>query len=462
MKPWLTRPLTEVVDALARREISPVELMRATLERIEETQPTLNAFTGMRDAEALLADAREAEERIARGEARALEGVPLGVKDLEDAEGLVTSYGSVPFQGNVAERDSVQVERLRAAGAIVVGKTNSPEFGYTAVTKNLLFGVTRNPWDLERSPGGSSGGTSAAIAGGVVTLGTASDGGGSVRIPAAFTGIFGLKPSFGRVPAYPLSPFGTLAHLGPMTRTVEDAALMLTVLAEPDPRDWYALPAEGADYTKGLDGGVEGLKIAFSPTLGGHRVAPEIAALVAAAAQSFVELGATVEEAEPELPDCAAAFRAHWYAGAASLLSGFSDEQKALLDPGLLEIAAEGAGYTLLDYLSAVRLREAIGITMNRFHEDYDLLLTPCLPIAAFEAGLEEPPDDAGGRWVDWTPFTYPFNLSRQPAASVPCGLTAAGLPAGLQIVGPLYADALVLRAARAYERTTNFRLPRL
>ncbi len=167
-----------------------------------------------------------------------------------------------------------------------------------------------------------------------------------------------------------------------------------------------------------------------------------------------------VEEAEPELPDCAATFRIHWYAGAANLLSGFSDDQKALMDPSLVEIAAEGAGYGLLDYLAAVRLREAIGVAMNRFHERHDLLLTPSLPIAAFEAGLEQPPADEQGRWVDWTPFTYPFNLSRQPAASVPCGLTAAGLPAGLQIVGPLYADALVLRAARAYERTTSFPLP--
>jgi aspartyl-tRNA(Asn)/glutamyl-tRNA(Gln) amidotransferase subunit A len=237
---------------------------------------------------------------------------------------------------------------------------------------------------------------------------------------------------------------------------------MLTVLAEPDPRDWYALPAEGMDYTNGLEGGVEGLKVAFSPTLGGQPVDPEIAALVAAAAKRFEELGAVVEEAEPALAGCAHTFRIHWYAGAANLLGGYSEAQTALMDPSLVEIAAEGAGYSLLDYLAAVRAREAIGVATNRFHQDYDLLLTPSLPIPAFEAGLEQPPEDEAGRWVDWTPFTYPFNLSRQPAASVPCGLTAAGLPAGLQIVGPLYADALVLRAARAYERTAPFALPPL
>ncbi len=454
-------PAARLLELYRDGALSPVEATMAALKRIEQHDEALNAFC-LVDGEAAIEAACRSEERwhikAPRGR---LDGVPVSIKDVILTEGWPTLRGSKATDPDQPwDEDAPAVARLREHGAVLLGKTTTPEFGWKGVTDSPLTGITRNPWDPRRTPGGSSGGAAAAVATGMGALALGTDGGGSIRIPAAFTGIFGLKPSFGRVPAYPLSPFGTLAHLGPMTRTVEDAALMLTVLAEPDPRDWYALPAEGADYTKGLDGGVEGLKIAFSPTLGGHRVAPEIAALVAAAAQSFVELGATVEEAEPELPDCAAAFRAHWYAGAASLLSGFSDEQKALLDPGLLEIAAEGAGYTLLDYLSAVRLREAIGITMNRFHEDYDLLLTPCLPIAAFEAGLEEPPDDAGGRWVDWTPFTYPFNLSRQPAASVPCGLTAAGLPAGLQIVGPLYADALVLRAARAYERTTSIRLP--
>jgi aspartyl-tRNA(Asn)/glutamyl-tRNA(Gln) amidotransferase subunit A len=341
-----------------------------------------------------------------------------------------------------------------------LGKTTTPEFGWKGVTDSSLTGVTRNPWNPERTPGGSSGGAAAALASGMGALAIGSDGGGSIRIPAAFTGVFGIKPSFGRVPAYPRSPFSTLSHVGPMSRSVADAALMLTVLAEPDARDCYALPPDGADYTQGLDDGVAGLKIAFSPTLGGHPVDPEIAALVAAAAKRFEELGARVEEAEPDLPACGPIFRTHWYAGAASLLRRFDARQRALIDPGLREIATEGAAISLMDYLAAVQAREAAGLVMNRFHESYDLLLTPSLPIAAFDAGLEQPAGAARGRWVDWTPFSYPFNLTRQPAASVPCGLTAEGLPAGVQIVGPLYADALVLRAARAYEAAAPFAFP--
>jgi aspartyl-tRNA(Asn)/glutamyl-tRNA(Gln) amidotransferase subunit A len=456
-------PAATLIKLYREGALSPVEATLAALKRIEQHNEALNAFC-LVDGEAALEAALRSEERwrikAPRGR---LDGVPVSIKDLVLTRGWPTRRGSKAIDPEQPwDEDAPAVARLREHGAVLLGKTTTPEFGWKGVTDSPLTGITRNPWDPARTPGGSSGGAAAAVATGMGALAVGTDGGGSIRIPAGFTGIFGLKPSFGRVPAYPLSPFGTLSHLGPMTRTVEDAALMLTVLAEPDPRDWYALPADGTDYTNGLDGGVADLRIAFSPTLGGHRVDPEIAALVAAAARSFAELGAAVEEAEPELPDCAAAFRTHWYAGAANLLSGFTEDQKALMDPSLVEIAAEGAGYALLDYLAAVRTREAVGVAMNRFHQRYDLLLTPSLPIPAFEAGLEQPPDDDRGRWVDWTPFTYPFNLSRQPAASVPCGLTGVGLPAGLQIVGPLHADALVLRAARAYERTTSFPLPSL
>ncbi len=454
---------TELLTRFRDGSLSPVEAAQAALARIESHNDALNAFC-LVDAEQALEEARRSEERwrIKAPKGR-LDGVTASIKDLLLTRGWPTLRGSKALDPDQPwDEDAPAVARLREHGAVLLGKTTTPEFGWKGVTDSPLTGVTRNPWDPSRTPGGSSGGAAAAVATGMGALAIGTDGGGSIRIPAGFTGIFGLKPSFGRVPAYPLSPFGTVSHLGPMTRSVADAALMLTVLAEPDPRDWYALPAEGTDYTNGLEGGVEGLKIAFSPTLGGHRVDPEIAALVAAAAKRFAELGAVVEEAEPDLPGCAEAFRIHWYAGAANLLGGFSAAQKARMDPSLVEIAAEGAGYSLLDYLAAVKAREAIGVAMNRFHERYDLLLTPSLPIPAFAAGLEQPPEDEEGRWVDWTPFTYPFNLSRQPAASVPCGLTAAGLPAGLQIVGPLYADALVLRAARAYESAAPFVLPPL
>jgi aspartyl-tRNA(Asn)/glutamyl-tRNA(Gln) amidotransferase subunit A len=293
---------------------------------------------------------------------------------------------------------------------------------------------------------------------GALHIGT--DGGGSIRIPAGFTGIFGFKQSFGLVPAHPPSPFGTLAHIGPMTRTVADGALMLTVLTQPDARDWYALPPDGRDYREGLDDGVKGLRIAFAPTLAGAPVDPEVAALAAAAAKVFAGLGATVDESIPVLPDSYETFARHWFPGAANALRAFGPEQRRLMDPGLVGIAAAGAALPLLDYLAAVRDREGMGVAMNLFHRRWDLLLTPTLPIPAFTAGREVPDGDAGKRWMSWTPFTYPFNLTRQPAATVPCGLTRAGLPAGLQIVGGLYDDARVLRAARAFERARPWPFP--
>ncbi|MEM7226321.1 MAG: amidase [Pseudomonadota bacterium] len=454
---------TEMLQRFRAGELSPVETAEAALARIEAHNGAINAFN-LVDAEAALAAARASEERWRVGTPHGrLDGVPTSVKDIILTAGWPTLRGSKTIDPDQPwDEDAPAVARLKEHGAVLLGKTTTPEFGWKGVTDSPLTGITRNPWDTGRTPGGSSGGAAAALASGMGALAIGTDGGGSIRIPAGFTGVFGLKPSFGRVPAHPLSPFGTVAHLGPMTRSVADAALMLTVLAEPDPRDWYALPYDGNDYSHGLEDGVEGLKIAFSPDLGGHRVEPEIARLVAAAAKRFEELGATVETAEPALPNVDEIFQMHWFAGAANLLGRFTDKQKKLVDPGLMAIAETGAGYGLLDYLGAVKGREALGVATNRFHQDYDLLLTPSLPLAAFDAGAEFPSDGKDGRWVDWTPFSYPFNLTRQPAASVPCGLTAEGLPAGLQIVGPLFGEGLVLRAARAYEQTMPLVTPNL
>ena len=455
----------ELIAAYRDGSLSPVEATEAALARIEAHDGKYNAFR-MVDAESALAAARESEERwrikAPRGR---VDGVPTSIKDILLTKGWSTPRGSKTTDLDQPwEEDAPCVARLREHGAVLLGKTTTPEFGWKGLTDGPLTGITRNPWNLERTPGGSSGGAAVAVATGMGALAIGTDGGGSIRIPAGFTGVFGLKASGGQVPAYPPSPFGTLAHVGPLTRTVTDAAILLSVISEPDPRDWYALPPQGtgaaADHTVGLDDGVEGLRIGFSPTLGGNPVDPEIAALVATAAARFEELGATVEEADPGLVDCALAFRKHWYAGAGALLSTFTAEQKSLMDPGLVAIAEEGAGYSALDFLAAVKLRETIGVAMNLYHQNYDLLLTPSLPIPAFEAGLEVPRGSAMERWPDWTPFSYPFNLTRQPAASVPCGLTSDGLPAGLQIVGPSYADALVLRAARAYEQIEPFKMP--
>jgi len=452
---------TELVKRFREGTLSPVEAAEAALTAIEKHDPELNAFV-LVDREAALSAAKESEERWRLGVPKGrVDGVPTTIKDIVLTKGWPTLRGSTTvLKDQPWDEDAPVTARLKEHGAVLLGKTTTPEFGWKGVTDSAGWGVTRNPWNSERTPGGSSGGAAVAVACGMGALAIGTDGGGSIRIPAGFTGIFGHKPSFGRVPAYPLSPFGTVAHVGPMTRSVADGALMLTVLAEPDPRDWYALPYGGADYTNGLDDGVSGLKIAFSPTLGGHKVDKEVAEHVTAAAMLFQELGAKVEEAEPDLGDCERTFTVHWYAGAANLFSRIPEDAKEQIDPGLREVAAIGASYSLQEYLNAVAEREQLGVTLNRFHQDYDLLLTPTLPIPAFEAGHEYPKNFGNERWINWTPFSCPFNLTQQPAASVPCGLTSNGLPVGLQIIGRRYDDRLVLQAARAFEMARPFPLP--
>jgi aspartyl-tRNA(Asn)/glutamyl-tRNA(Gln) amidotransferase subunit A len=443
------------------RQLSPVETTRAVLGRIERFDPEVNAFC-LVDEERALAAARESEARWHKGApCGLLDGVPATIKDLVLTRHWPTLRGSLAIARDQPwEEDAPATARLREHGAVLIGKTTTPEFGWKAVTDCALTGITRNPWDTSKTPGGSSGGAAVAAALGMGVLHVGSDGGGSIRIPAGFTGIFGLKPSFGRVPAYPASPFGTVAHIGPMTRTVSDAALMLNVLALPDSRDWFALPYDGRDYRIGLEDGVRGLRVGFSATLGFVDVAPEVAALVADAAAAFVELGAIVEQVDSVMADPIDIFEPHWYVGAANLLRSFSAAQRAQMDPGLQEIAAAGAQIPLMDYLTAVRRRAELGAAMRRFHDTYDLLLTPTLPIAAFEAGQERPDLVRQPRWINWAPFSNPFNLTQQPAATVPSGLTAAGLPVGLQIVGPMHADALVLCAARAFEAARPWPLP--
>ncbi len=453
---------TALLEGYQRKNFSPSEVMAAVTARLERLEEQLNAFCYL-DLEAARTEAAASSDRWAKGAPRGpLDGVPTTVKDVILSKGWPTLRGSKAVDPEQPwEEDAPGVARMREAGALMFGKTTTPEFGWKGVTDSPLTGITRNPWNRERTPGGSSGGAAAAAAAGLGALHFGTDGGGSIRIPAGFTGVVGHKPAFGRVPAYPSSPFGTVAHIGPITRTVADAALMLNTLAEPDARDWYALPHQAIDYRAELGGNLAGLRIAFSPDLGGHKVEPEIAGLVAAAAKRFEELGATVKEAEPELPDCGPIFRILWFAGAAHMLEAYSDEQKAVIDPGFLRIAGEGAQASLFDYMAAMRARESVGRALSLFHQNYDLLLTPTLPLPAFEAGLEAPPGD--GAWVDWTPFSYPFNLTQQPAISIPCGLTSEGLPAGLQIVGGRYDDRLVLKAAAAYEALVGgFPMPNL
>nr|BBJ53351.1 amidase [Streptomyces avermitilis] len=341
--------------------------------------------------------------------------------------------------------------RLREHGAVFIGRTTTPEFGWKGVTDSPLTGVTRNPYDTSRTAGGSSGGSAAAVALGAGPLSLGTDGGGSVRIPAGFCGIFALKPTYGRVPLYPASAFGTLAHVGPMTRDAADAALAMDVISGPDARDWSGLGPVGGSFTQALAGGVRGLRVAYSPSLGGQvAVRPEVASAVRRAVQGLAGLGAYVSEADPDLTDPVDAFHVLWFSGAARVTQHFGPQQREVLDPGLREICGIGARFSALDYLAAVDVRMDLGRRMGRFHESYDVLVTPTLPITAFEAGAEVPAGSGLRRWTGWTPFTYPFNMTQQPAATVPVGVDGDGLPVGMQVVAARHRDDLVLRVAHA------------
>jgi aspartyl-tRNA(Asn)/glutamyl-tRNA(Gln) amidotransferase subunit A len=447
---------TELVARYRAKSVSPVEVTQAVLDRIARTQATINAYV-MVDAEAALAAARASEARWQTGEPSGLvDGVPASIKDLVLTRGWPTLRGSRAVDpGQPWEEDAPAAARLREHGAVLLGKTTTPEYGHKGVTDSPVTGITRNPWNTAKTPGGSSGGASAALAAGLCHLAVGTDGGGSIRIPSSFAGVFGIKASFGRVPAYPQSPFGTVANVGPMARTVADAALLLTVLAGPDWRDWYALPYDGADYRDGLEAPVAGLRIAYSRTLGmpGVPLDPEVGAIVDRCARAFEGLGAVVEEADPDWPhEPGALFMIHWRIGAARLISTMTADQVAKLEPSLLEFAEAGRGYSGLDIRGAELDRADNGFALNRFLQDYDLLLSPTMPVAAFDVGQPWPAASFAPDPLRWTPYTFPINLTMNPAASVPCGFTAAGLPVGLQVIGRRYDEAAVLRACRAYE----------
>jgi aspartyl-tRNA(Asn)/glutamyl-tRNA(Gln) amidotransferase subunit A len=446
---------TALLEGYCTRSLSPVEATRAVLERIEALNPKLNAFNLI--SERALDEAKASEKRWLAGQPKGLlEGVPVSIKDLILTRGWPTLRGSKTIDPKGPWNDDAPATaRLREHGAVLIGKTTTPEFGWKGVTDSPLTGITRNPWNTGKTPGGSSGGAAVAVASGMGPLAVGTDGGGSIRIPASFSGIFGIKPSFGRVPAWPMSPFGTVAHVGPMAREVTDAALMLNVLSLPDARDWHALPYEPRDYRAGLERGVQDLRIAYSSNLGYAEVDAEVADLVQRAVRVFDDLGAHVEEKHPGFENAGAVFQTHWFAGAAALMRGVKERKP--VDPGLLEVAEQGTKITIVQFQEAQMQRGALGAHMNLFHRDFDLLVTPTLAVAAFDVGQESP---VKGRWTDWTPFSYPFNLTGQPAASIPCGFTKAGLPVGLHIVGPRFADALVLRAARAFETARPIRLP--
>jgi len=445
---------TELLALYRSRQASPVEATRAVLARIERLNPLLLAYCHLAPDETLAA-ARASEARWQRGEpCGALDGVPTSIKDLILTRGWPTLRGSHTVDaGQPWEVDAPASARLREAGAVLLGKTSTPEFGCKGETNSPRTGITRNPWNPAKTPGGSSGGTAAAVAAGLGPLSVGTDGAGSVRIPGAFCGNFGLKPSFGRVPAYPLSPFGTVAHLGPHTMSVRDAALLLNVLAQPDARDWTSLQYDARDYRVGLDDGVRGLRIAWSPTLGyAKNVHPEVAAACAAAVDALAALGAQVEAVDPGFDDPLDITCGLWFAGAWTLWNTLTPEQQALTDPDFRAEAELGAQLSLLEVQRLHLRRGTLGTQMRQFMQRFDLLATPSVAVPAFDARPAGHTPFSAAAMLGWTPFSYPFNLTQQPACTIPCGLTRDGLPIGLQFVGPMFGDALVLRAARAYE----------
>ena len=445
----------ELLRLYRSRDASPVEAATAALARIDRLNPLLRAFVLVAHDEALAA-ARASESRWQRGEPMgALDGVPASIKDLVLTRGWPTLRGSRTVDPAQAwDVDAPATARLREAGAVLLGKTATPEFGCKGETNSPLNGVSRNPWDPSRTPGGSSGGAAIAVACGMGALAIGTDGAGSVRIPAAFCGNVGLKPSFGRVPAYPLSPFGTVAHLGPHAMDVADAALMLNVLSRPDARDWTALPPTDRDHLQGLEDGIAGLRIAWSPTLGYARdVHPDVAAACEAAVRRLADAGAIVEQIDPGFEDPLEITTGLWFLGAWTLWNTLTPAQQALADPDFRVQAELGARLSALEAQRLALRRGALGSHMRQFMQDWDLLVTPTVAVPAFEA---RPPAQVAmdpSSMLGWTPFSYPFNLTQQPAITVPCGLSAGGLPIGLQFVGPMFDDAVVLRAARAWQR---------
>jgi len=440
----------ELTDAYAGNQMSPVEVVQAALGRIARIQPVLNAFCWI-DDEAALEDAKASETRWKNGAPLGpIDGVPTTVKDLILTRGWPTLRGSHTVSPNQPwDEDGPAVARLRESGAVLLGKTTTPEFAFKPVTSSPLTGITRNPWDPELTPGGSSGGAGASVAVGAGTLALATDAGGSIRIPSSFCGVFGMKPSGGRVPMHPPTPLASLVGFGPMTRTVDDAARMLTILARPDPRDSAALPFRDVNYHEKLDADPTLWRIAYSPTLGFARVDPEIAKITAEAAQAFAEMGAQVEEVTHIMDDQAPLMTRLRKGFTAYAFRHLTDDKFAIMDPAVVEEIRQSRGADLNMHFDAELARSDLLRQMIAFHATYDFLLTPTLCIPPFSANLDRPESETR---YSWTGMCIPFNLTRQPAASVPCGFTSAGLPVGLQIVGPPRADLAVLQAARAFE----------
>ncbi|MEV0078911.1 amidase [Nocardia neocaledoniensis] len=446
----------QLVSAYAAGQLSPVEATQACLDAVASRDGELNAFC-LVDPDRTLVQAKDSEARWHSGNPRGLlDGVPISIKDIFLTEGWPTLRGSTSVDAAGPWLvDSPVAARLREDGMVFLGKTTTPEIAWKGVTDSPLTGITRNPADPRTTAGGSSGGSAAAVAAGMGPVSVGTDGGGSIRIPASFCGIVGFKPTHGRIPLYPASPFGPLAHAGPMTRTVEDAALLMDILSLPDPRDPTALAPTLTTFRGQMQRDVRGLSVGYSATLGYATVDPEVAGIVDAAVRALAA-DLVIDAVDPGFADPREAFETLWAAGAATMLSKYPAGTRERVDPGLGAVWARGESVGAVEYLDARHVAAELGITMGAFHMAFDVLITPTMPGTAFAAGHDVPPGSGLGGWPEWTPFTYPFNMTQQPAISIPVGRTRAGLPVGLQIVGPRHSDDLVLAVARHAEHVLS------
>ncbi len=446
----------EMRTAINRKKLSPVEIVKAVLERIEHINSKVNAYCTIL-AESARAEAKRAEDRAMKGETFGpLLGIPVSVKDLEFTKGIRTTGGTKMYENFIPDQDAIVVERVNAAGAIVNGKTNTHQSGWVDITDNVLFGPTRNPWNIERTSGGSSGGAASAVASLLGPLAVGSDGGGSIRIPSSFCGVFGLKPSFGRVPNGPGFPelWEGLSVVGPITRTVRDAALMMEVIAGRDDRDHFSLPDNGLRYLSRLRGDLRGLRVAWSKDLGYAIVDPQVLKITEAAVKTFATLGCKIEAVDPGVGSPQETFSIVVAASLAAALVDKLDQWHDHFEPALVAFLERSKNISATQYIKARMANLAYCNEVQAFFQKYDLLLTPTVAVPAFEVGSYGPREIAGKPVtpLGWMPFTYPFNVTGQPAASVPCGWTDGGLPVGLQIVGRRFDEVTVLRAAAGFE----------
>jgi Asp-tRNA(Asn)/Glu-tRNA(Gln) amidotransferase A subunit family amidase len=443
----------EIRDRIVGKEVSATEIMAETLSRIESLEPMLNAFVTPTPERAMEA-AREADRLLAEGgEPGPLHGVPISVKDLINVGGVRTTFGSRTMADNIVREDAPSVERARAAGACVIGKTTTTEFGCKAGGGDSpLSGVTRNAWDPSKTTGGSSAGAATSVAAGVTPFALGTDGGGSIRIPASLCGVFGIKAQYGRVPVFPTSATPTLGHVGPISRTVRDAALLLGVISGFDARDPASVSEPGPDFLAACEAPVDGMRVAWSPTLGYARPTSEVLEITEEAVRAIEGLGLSVDLVEEVMDDPVELWNAEFFAGAGTRLKDALRNSRELLDPAVADVLDGALEATVTDYYEKVFARYGLREQIRRFFEQYDLLLTPTLPVPAFGAGVNVPPELPDRNVVSWVYYTYPFNLTGNPAASVPCGFTTEGLPVGLQMVAGTNREADVLRLSAAFE----------